>query len=146
MKLTVPINKDASFSTTFFNTLSECINILGSETGKWPDRILFSGQIGGELVQLIESTGWDLGRFEISHSVSNLNQMTVDYSKPLDQIEDIDQSGKSKQSYYNESIHGKVIKGIPSQSTLNHIIGSTAISTFKLERKIRPRVDVKLIR
>ena len=72
--------------------------------------------------------------------------MTVDYSKDLDQIDDIDHNGVSKRSFSHESLNGKIISGIPSQDTLNNIVGKTSVSTFKIERKIRPKVEVSLTR
>lgn len=143
MKFKVPIEKDSKFSTDFFGLLSECVDILGRETGKWPNRITFTGSLGGEILNTIKESNWNLDRFELIHQNSPSSLMIIDYVKSLNQVDDVGLDGKSTFQHQTDNISGKTINGIPTEDTVNNFISH---ASFKIERSIRPELRVKLTR
>lgn len=142
----MPIHKESRFSIEFFNLISECVNQLGSQTGKWPDLIIFTGALGDELMDLIESSGWNMERFQMTRQNSILDRMKVGYSKELDQISTIGIDGKPASDFSTDSLADRTISGLPGPDTINRINAHVLSSTFKIEKKIRPEIEIKLTR
>lgn len=142
--LKAPSDLGSRFKTDLFNSIAESINILGSQTNKWPNLMTFTGQIGFEVKSMIENLGWNLDRFEIKHEASVLNKIIVGYSKDLDLIEDIDISGNPSFISQGESINGKIMNGIPSKDAVHNLISQSMQFSFKKETKIRPSVVIHL--
>jgi hypothetical protein len=140
MKLGVPIQKDQAFSGLLFNTLSESLIELKEETGKWPNRVTLTGSIGGEVHQSIVEMGWDLSKFGLKHLVGGANKITIDYDKPLNQIEDIGNT------IFDSKLSNIEIKGIPSGDTMKKILGTYLNLSYTIERTVRPRREILLIR
>lgn len=140
MQFSVPIKKENSFSTSLFNLLSDCIFELKSESGKFPDRIVFNGPLGKEVHSFILEKGWDLKQFGLQSSDSIVNKIIFEYSKPVDQIED------KGATIFDEGFNNRKINGIPGPETIQKIIGAYSAPAFKIERQIRPKLEVRLIR
>lgn len=140
MQFKVPKIKPASFSTELFNVLSDSIFELKNECGKLPDRITFSGPIGKELHSFILEKGWDLAQFGLQQADSLVDKIIFDYSKPVDQIEE------SGATIFDESFNGRTINGMPGPKTVNKILSTYAAPAFKIERQVRPKLEIKLIR
>jgi hypothetical protein len=135
----VPFEKSPEFATEFFYFFSECIDQLGSETEKWPSKVTFCGRIGKELIDLIEDKEWDFNRFNITHTQSPRNIIVIEYIKPLDQVEE---RGHLK----GDSLHGQTMEGIPGDQTAAKIADHAMSMNFRIERKIRPKLEIELIR
>lgn len=134
----IPSQPDSEFEIQFFYFISLKIEELASETGKWPDQILFQGRLGNQLFKIIEERGWDFSRFNpTSDPLSILNKIIIQYSKPLDQIED---SGPIR----GEDLNGKEVKGIPGDLTVSRILSNSISLNFKKERSVRPKLEIKL--
>jgi hypothetical protein len=140
MKFKIPIEKEAEFAVEFFEFLSQNLSELKIESGKWPDSILFTGNLGKELISFIEEKGWDLAQFNPTYAQNVLNKVVFSYSKPIDQIEE---RGKT---IFDESLNNREIKGIPGRETQAKILGAYSNLAFTIERKIQPKIEIKLIR
>jgi hypothetical protein len=136
--LFVPKIKDSNFSSQLFNELSEKLSDLRSETSKWPDSLIFSGDIGKELFEYIQNNGWDLLAFNPKW-VTGPNKIIFEYSKPLTQIED-------KGTIFDSSFSERKINGIPGPETMAKIISKYVAPSFTIERTIRPSRQIKLVR
>jgi hypothetical protein len=143
MQFRVPLHKDDTFPTRFFDALARGIDSLGRETGKWPDKIRFTGTLGREINEMIETSGWNLDRFDISHENSVSNLMIISYTKDLSQMEDVDLSGNPTIQHQGGKISGKIVNGIPTEDAVNSFISH---ASFKIERSIKPELRVKLTR
>lgn len=146
MEFKVPFNKGPEFAAQFFNLISDCVDELGSQTGKWPDRITFSGSLGRELINLIEDKGWILDRFQMVQDPSSIDRMTVDYSKEIDLVQSVGLNGATGPVFSSESLNGQTMNGIPGPETIAKIQSHIISSSFKMEKKIRPKVEVRLLR
>jgi hypothetical protein len=146
MEFRIPFNKGPEFTSQFFNIISDCIDELGTQTGKWPDQITFAGSLGKELMDLIKLSEWNMDRFQLVQDSSVIDKMTIGYSKELDQIISIGVDGKSTPNFSTESMHGQIMNGIPGPNTVARIQAHVLSSTFKMEKKVRPKVEVRLIR
>ena len=134
----IPSKPDSEFEIQFFYFISLKIEELASETGKWPDQILFQGRLGNQLFKIIEERGWDFSRFNpTSDPFSVLNKIIIQYSKPLDQIED---SGPIR----GDQLNGKEVNGIPGDLTISSILSNSISLNFKKERSVRPKLEIKL--
>lgn len=140
MQFKVPQIKPASFSTDLFNLLSDCMFELRGECGKLPDKLVFSGPIGREVHTFIVEKGWDLKQFGLQKSESIVNKIIFEYSKPIDQIED------NGATIFDESFNNRKINGIPGPETIQKILGAYSAPAFKIERQVRPKLEIKLIR
>ena len=140
MRLKVSKEKDQAFSGLLFNTLSEYLVELKEETGKWPNRVTLTGSLGGEVYQYIVEMGWDLSKFGLSHLVGGANKITIDYDKPLNQIEDIGNT------IFDSKLSNIEIKGIPSGDTMKKILGTYLNLSYTIERTVRPSREILLIR
>jgi hypothetical protein len=140
MKFKVPTEKEAVFAVEFFEFLSQNLSELKIESGKWPDSILFTGNLGKELISFIEEKGWDLAQFNPTYRQNVLNKVVFSYSKPIDQIEE------RGNTIFDESLNNREIKGIPGRETQAKILGAYSNLAFTIERKIQPKIEIKLIR
>jgi hypothetical protein len=140
MQFKVPKIKHSSFSTEFFNLLSDSIFELRHECGKLPDRVTFSGPLGKELHAFILEKGWDLKQFGLQSAESLVDKIIFDYSKPIDQIED------RGATIFDESFNNRKINGIPGPETIQKILGAYSSPAFKIERQVRPKLEIKLTR
>lgn len=139
MKFNVPILKGNNFAADFFHFFADCIDQIAYENQKWPDKITFVGNIGKELIDIINDKQWDFKRFNLKHENSIVDKIIIAYSKPIDQIED---SGYIS----GDSLHGQTMKGIPGEKTMSSISNHAINTNFRIERKIRPKLEIKLIR
>ena len=139
MKFNVPIQKGNDFPILFFEFFAYEIQNIAAEYQKWPDKVTFLGRLGQELYDIIIEKKWDFSRFNISHQHSPVNKIIIEYSKPLDEIED---RGYIKA----ESLNGQTMNGIPGNETVSKLKDFALNTSFKIERKIRPKLEIKLIR
>jgi hypothetical protein len=135
----VPFDKDSKFPTEFFYYFSDCIDQLGSDTGRWPNKVTFVGKIGKELFDIINEKEWDFKRFNLTYQKSILNKIIIEFDKPLDQIEE--------RGYVNgDSLTDQTMEGIPGDKTVNQMKEHSMNMSFTIERKIRPNLEVILKR
>ena len=139
MTFNVPVLKDNNFAASFFYFFAGQIDQIASENQKWPDKVTFTGILGRELLDIINDKGWDFKKFNLKHEQSIVDKIIIEYSKPLDEIED---SGYAK----GDSLHGRTMEGIPGSETMSKMNDHSLNMTFKIERKIRPKLEVKLKR
>lgn len=138
MILYVPKIKDGQFSSELFSELSEKLSDLRSETSKWPDTLIFSGTLGKELFDFILDKSWDLVTFNPRY-LAGPDKIIFEYSKPLTQIED-------RGTIFDGSLSERKVNGIVGKETMASILGKYAAPSFTIERTIRPRKEIKLIR
>lgn len=142
----VPQEKNSNFTLEFFSFIADCIDEIGSQTGKWPDKMIFMGNIGLELLNIIEKNDWDFKRFNLEHERGLVNKIIIKYQKPLKQCEDRDLITGREGIIKSDSLHGQEMKGIPGPDTISKISGYGLNTNFTIERQIRPSLEVKLIR
>lgn len=139
MIFNVPLIKDENFNIKFFYFFSDCIDQIASENNKWPDKITFIGNIGLELVNIINEKGWDFKKFNITNESSIVDKIVIEYSKPIDEI--------SNTGYINgDSLTGKTVEGFPGSDTMSKINNHSLNMNFTIERKIRPKLEIRLKR
>jgi hypothetical protein len=139
VKFNVPIVKGNDFPMLLFGLLSNQIQQLATEHEKWPNKVTFLGQIGKEILDIIEEKKWDFDKFNLTHEQTSVNKIIIEYTKPLDQIEDM---GYAK----GDSLHGQTMKGLPGDETISKLKNHSLNMSFQIERKIRPKLEIKLIR
>ena len=139
-RLIVPQQKDQGFSNALFNVLSDGLNELRLETGKWPDSIIISGPLGMEVHSFILDQGWDLSAFGLKYLSSPVNKIRLEYSKPLDQIRDV---GKT---LFDKPIGDTEIKGIPGRETIDSIMKTYLNFSYTIQRTVRPAYEIPLIK
>jgi hypothetical protein len=81
--------------------------------------------------------GWDLAKFN-PQAMAGGNIITFDYSKPLTQIEE------RGTTLFDESFNNRTMKGIPGPNTVQKIISTYSAPAFKIERQIRPKLEIFL--
>lgn len=140
MQFKVPQIKPAQFATDLFNLLSDSIFELKGECGKLPDMVTFSGPLGKEVHSFIVEKGWDLKQFGLAYVNSPVNKIRFEYSKPVDQIED------KGATIFDEGFNNRKINGIPGPETVQKIIATYSAPAFKIERQVRPNLEIRLIR
>ena len=140
MHFKVPAIKDATFANELFNLLSDCLFELKGECGKLPDKVTMSGPLGKEVHSFVIEKAWDLKQFGVNYANSLVNKITFEYSKPVDQIED------KGSTIFDESFNGKKVNGIVGPETVQKILGAYSAPAFKIERQVRPKMEIKLIR
>ena len=141
MRLSVPKEKDSRFAAELFETLSANIEDLASENLKLPKKILFSGPLGREALSFIRSKEWNFDGFSLENLGGISNSIVFKYDAPLTQTNDPNQV-----IFEEGSLHGKVIKGIPGEGTIQKMIASYAAPSFKVEKTVRPERRVTLHR
>lgn len=141
MKIFVPFKKDAAFASEVLTVMSDQMAELKEETGKWPDKMWFIGAIGNELLQFIIDSKWDISAFgPQGHPVSLPNKIRFEYTKHIDQIEDVGQT------IFDEALNGRMINGILGEATKEKIASAYSGLAYTIERKINPFREVRLIR
>lgn len=140
MHFKVPTIKDAAFANELFNLLSDCLFELKGECGKLPDKVTLSGPLGKEVHSFVIEKSWDLKQFGVNYANSLVNKITFEYSKPVDQIED------KGSTIFDEKFNGKIVNGIVGPETVQKILGVYSTPAFKIERQVRPKMEIKLIR
>lgn len=140
MELKVPRDKGVQFDASLFKAISNGLTELYTETGKWPDSILFSGTIGSELYNHLYTKAWDLKKFGPVCVPGGTNKIRIEYSKPLDQVED--NSAPIMVDRFDE----KQVNGFMGSDEMAKLMRSYAQPSFKIERTVRPYYEIKLIR
>ncbi len=138
MRLKVPQEKDQGFSIQLFSALSEGLNELLSETGKWPDSILIGGPLGKEVHQFILSQGWKLDQFGIKYIGGLVNKIRLEYSKPLDEVREVGST------IFDKPLGDIEITGIPSKKTVDTIVSTYSNLSYTIKRNIRPSYEILL--
>ncbi len=138
--LNVPLKKDSEFAVKLFEEISNALTDLKFEHGKWPDRLAFTGNIGVELHSYVIGMGWDLSKFGLSKDLKGPNKITIQYTKPLDQIQE------PLTTQFDEAFHNRKINSIPGEATVQKILGVYRQPSFKIERSVRPSLEIRLIR
>lgn len=140
MTFAVPEIKEDKFSTDLFCLLSDCLFELKAEASKFPDKITFSGPLGKEIYFFIQEKKWDLQQFGIALVDSIVNKIIFEYSKSIDQIED------RGATIFDGEFNNKKINGLPGEKTIQKILAAYSSPLFKIERQIRPKLEVRLTR
>jgi hypothetical protein len=138
MKFQVPIEKDLTFAQDLIAMISENISDLTSEYEKLPNKIIFTGSLGKELLSFIQEKKWNFKGFDLESTDTILDALIFKYNTPLTQID-----GRTG---VMGSLHGKEINGIPGPETAQKIISTYASPSFMLERTVRPEKRILLIR
>jgi len=139
VKFKVPISKGDEFPMIFFEFFAGQLQQLLVEYQKWPNRVTFLGDMGKELFDLIYEKGWDFNQFNLSHTLTGVEKILIEYDKPLDEIEE---TGYLK----GDSLHGQTMQGIPGSNTIGKLRDHALNTSFRIERKVRPKIEIKLIR
>lgn len=140
MRFNIPIEKDDTFAFSLFDLLAQNLSDLRNEAGKWPDRLTFSGPLGKEVHSYVVEKAWDLKKFNPIVSNGIVNQIIIDYSKPITQIDD------SGATIFDESLNNRIINNVPGKETMQKVLSKYAAPSFKIERQIRPSIEIELIR
>lgn len=138
MKFQVPIEKDLTFAQDLIAMISENISDLTGEYEKLPNKIIFTGSLGKELLSFIQEKEWNFKGFDLESTDTILDALIFKYNTPLTQID-----GRTS---VMGSLHGKEINGIPGPETAQKIISTYASPSFMLERTVRPEKRILLIR
>jgi len=138
MKFQVPIEKDLTFAQDLIAMISENISDLTGEYEKLPNKIIFTGSLGKELLSFIQEKEWNFKGFDLESTDIILDALIFKYNTPLTQID-----GRTS---VMGSLHGKEINGIPGPETAQKIISTYASPSFMLERTVRPEKRILLIR
>ena len=123
----------------FFEFIAGQLQQLLVEYQKWPNKVTFLGQMGKELFDIIKEKEWDFDKFNLSHTATGVEKILIEYDKPLDEIEE---TGYLR----GDSIHGQTMNGIPGSDTIGKLKDYSLNTSFRIERKIRPKIEIKLIR
>lgn len=123
----------------FFEFLAGQLQQLLAEYQKWPNKVTFLGDIGKELFDIIDGKGWDFNRFNLSHERTGVQKILIEYDKPLDEIEET-------RYLKGDSLHNQTMQGIPGGDTVGKLREHVLNTSFRIERKVRPKIEIKLIR
>lgn len=140
MTLGVPKTKGVSFATELFAAVSNELMELKEETGKWPDSISFNGPLGKEIYDFIMEAEWDFAKFGPKLVGDVVNRVRVEYSKPVDQVED--RGGTILDQSFNE----RKVSGIPGPETMAKIVSVYSAPAFTIQRQVRPYREIRLKR
>jgi hypothetical protein len=140
MTFQVPLQKGPTFSKDLFELISNELVELKLETDCWPDRTVFSGRLGKELLEFVSQSNWDLAKFGPTHQEGIVDKIRFEYSKPLSQIEDRDGT------VFDQQLKDRQINGILDASARAKLIDSYSRPAFVIERTIRPYREIKLKR
>lgn len=141
MKFKVPIEKDTRFAQELFSLISEHVSDLTEEHEKFPNKMVFAGPIGNEVLLYIREKDWNFKGFSLESVGGSLNALTFMYDSPLKQTE-----GRFGAIFDEGSLHNKTINGIPGPETTQKIISTYSSPGFMIERTIRPEKKILLIR
>lgn len=138
-QIRVPLIKKDHYDMNFFTDLSNYMLLLVNEHGRWPNVLTFTGRLGRELMDIIEKNKWDFSKFEMKYENSPLDKIIVSYSSPINQVE-------QRNDIINDGLDGKTMDGIPGHDTIKKIQQYSTNVNFSIERKIEPKLEIKLIR
>lgn len=141
MKFQVPIKKDLNFTQELFSILSDNISELSIENEKIPNKIIFTGNLGKELFNFIQEKEWNFKGFDLVTINGAQNSIIFKYVKPLTQ-----KDGKMNTLFNEGTLNGKEISGIPGPETAFKIISTYSSPSFILERTVRPKKIIILVR
>jgi hypothetical protein len=138
MKFKVPIRQDTTYPTEVFNMISSNLQELASEYGRWPDKIVFSGNLGKEVYQVILDKGWDLEKFGPYYNGGAANTITFKYSTRFDLVEE--------RGAIPSSIDNITVNTILSPDEMQKILQSKLQLSYTIERRVDPKIVVYLTR
>jgi hypothetical protein len=141
MILLVPIEKNAEFSQRLFKIISDNLIELADENLKWPHQMIFSGPIGKEIFDFIESKNWNFSGFSLQKVGGLVNSITFKYSQPLIQKKD-----RLDVNLEGGTLHNKQVNGIPGEKTVSTILSSVVGQSFSIEKTVRPEKRITLKR
>lgn len=141
MKFQVPIDKDTRFAQDLFSLISEQVSDLAIEHEKLPNKIIFMGPLGREVLSFIKEKEWNFKGFELDEMGGVLSAVVFKYATPLTQTND--QHGVQ---FEGGTLHNQEIKGIPGPETMGKIMDSYSAPLFKIERTVRPEKRILLTR
>ena len=140
MKFKVPIEKDLLFAQELFSLISEYVSDLAVEYEKLPNKIIFTGSIGKEVLDFITEKEWNFKGFNLESASGLLDALIFKYDAPLTQTED------RGAIFDGGSMHNKTINGIPGPETAQKIISAYSSPSFMIERTVRPEKRILLVR
>jgi hypothetical protein len=116
------------------------IDSLKLDNGQWPDKIIFSGEIGKQVYMLVINEGWEFNTTVEMKPNSKENRVFILYSKK-----------KTKHESWHgitlgEKLDGKVIKGIPSDDMMGKLMDAYYQPAYKKETWEHPTLEIELIR
>ena len=141
MTFRVPLKKDLEFSQKLFSILSEHVSDLVIEHDKLPNQIIFTGELGKELLDFIHEKEWDFKGFNLESASGVHSALIFKYSSPLTQVE-----GQMGVTFEGGTLHNKQINGIPGPETAQKILSAYSSPMFTIERTVRPEKRINLIR
>jgi hypothetical protein len=141
MKFQVPIQKDIAFTQELFALISENVYSLNSEYEKLPNKILFTGPLGKELLNFIREKEWNFKGFDLESEGGVLSALIFKYQTPLTQVED-----RNSIIFADGGLNGREIEGIPGAETTQKIISAYSQPSFRIERSVEPEKTILLIR
>jgi len=139
MQFQVPINKDKTFEINFFNLLAESLQTLAIENNKWPDKLTFIGPLGKELYDIHIKNDWDLSKFNPIHLQSAASKIRIEYKEPIT-------IKQERGALKGDTLHDKIINGIPGPETVSKIINYAATPQYTIEKQERPYLEIHLKR
>lgn len=141
MRLLVPKEKDSAFATKLFEVILTNVEELTQENLQHPKKIVFMGNLGKEVLTFIREKGWNFEGFHLERTEGLINSIVFKYDAPLTVSNDPNQV-----IFEDETLHGKIINGIPGEGTVHKLISSYASPSFKMEKTVRPERRVSLTR
>lgn len=142
----VPVEKTTEYPSELFNFLSSTMHEFAVQYRQWPDKISFTGRLGEELFNIIDEMEWDFSKFNMtSNRTSPVNNIIIEYTKPVKVSGEISQDGKPTYSR-GESMDSITAGGIISGSDASKVIENSISKSFKIEKEVRPTIRVRLIR
>ena len=140
MKFKVPLDKDSLFAQELFSLISEYVSDLAVEYEKLPNKIIFTGSIGKEVLNYIIEKEWNFKGFNLESAGGLLDALIFKYDAPFTQTED------RGAIFDGGSMHNKTINGIPGPETAQKIISAYSSPSFMIERTVRPEKRILLVR
>jgi hypothetical protein len=137
--LNIPQQKSADFSKELFSVFFKAIEEFGIEFGVMPNKIIFGGPLGKEVLFFIQEANWNILQWN-PEAQDGPNRIFLKYTKEITQIEE---RGSIPMG---DSLNGRVISGIPDPVTMGKIVQHAAGPGFTIERKLRPESWIKLVR
>ena len=130
MNLQVPFAKSTEFNIDLFKSIEHLVSELSLETGKLPTQLIFNGPLGKEVLLYLNELGWVLQGFKLIEGNAG-NSIEGGYSEAIDYVETRGAIGDSS---------------LPGPETMSKILGSMYSPQFTIEKKIKPNLQIKLVR
>lgn len=137
--LKIPQQKSVNFSTKLFSVLFKKVEEFELEFGVSPDKIIFGGPLGKEVLFFIQEANWNISQWN-PEAQDGPNRIFLKYTKEITQIEE---RGSIPMG---DTLNGRVISGIPDSNTWSKIVQHADGPGFTIERKVRPESWIKLER